>query len=219
MVGQKISLKRDANGNAIQRGLHKIKGLIDGFTGDFTKIGRETITLAYGRGGRGGNTVVGPDMNYGFTVEQNSGSIFALKTDPITGEERKIKINKKRFSSDSGMAELIYSLVVEHKASPSTQLTVDGKGNVVVAAPGEISAIGVSVGRLLANIVNFGGATFIKNEERYMLGHLIPKQFFIAPGNKLVYGENSLDISDFNAISDSDKADLIAYINELYLDC
>ena len=208
----KISLLRDNKGNAVQRGLHKIGGFIDGFKGDFSTIGRNNLTLAYGKGGRGGNVVVGPDMNYGSTYEQNSGAIFALKKDPISGETRKVKINKRRFGDDNGVAELIYRLVVEQGASPVTQLTLNKKGEVVVAQPGQVSVLGISVGRLLANIVNFGESTFVAPEDRGMFAHLIPKQFFLAAGGKLVYGENTMDISNPAAVHPEDKVKLIEYI-------
>lgn len=208
----KISLNR-ANGRAIQRPLGAIKGLIDGFTGkNWESIGVKSITLAYGRGARGLNTVVGVDGVYGTTLEQNSGSIFAVKNDPLTGEPRNIKLNKLRMKDDNGIAELIYKLVVDFGAS-RRQIAFNKAGEIDVAASGDIAELGLTVQKLLMSVVRFGEDTIVPANMREKFKHLIPKQFFVENGI-LTFGENVVSIANPDTISAAEKQALIDYIKE-----
>lgn len=208
----KISLNR-VNGRAIQRPLGAIKGLIEGFTGkNWESIGVKSITLAYGRGARGLNTVVGVDGVYGTTLEQNSGSIFAVKNDPLTGEPRNIKLNKLRMKDGNGIAELIYKLVVDFGAS-RRQITFNKSGEIDVAASGDIAELGLTVQKLLMSVVRFGEDTIVPANMREKFKHLIPKQFFVENGI-LTFGENTMSISNPDTISAAEKQALIDYIKE-----
>lgn len=215
----KISLNRNKEtGAAIQRPVGNILGMIDGFdpqNPDWSKVGVGTLKLAYGRGGRGRNIMVGPDRTYGFTVEQASGAIFVIKQNPVTGFEERIKINKLRMKDDKSIARLVYSLAVRMKASPHAYVTFDKSGKLRPLEPGEIQSFSISANKLLTTIVNFGGQTYIAPEERETLQHLVPKQFYITKdGSKIVYGENYLDITSPNDIPNEKANELIKYIED-----
>ena len=205
----KIKLNRK-NGKPEQRSLSKIKGLIEGFNGDFSIINNNTLSLAYGRGWRGNFTVVGTDGVIGDTQEQNSGSMFAVKIDPVLGTKRKIKLNKRRFSQDKDTAEFIYKLLIDWNMSKG-ELALDRDGNVVLAGDGASNRLGISAEGLLSKIVNFGKRTQINKKDLPMLTHLLPKQFYIE-GNSLYLGEAKFDISNPSGISPEIKAQIIDYI-------
>lgn len=215
----KISLNRDKDtGTAIQRPVGKIVGMIDGFdpaNPDWTKVGVGTLKLAYGRGGRGRNVMVGPEGTHGRTKEQASGAIFVIKQNPVTGFEERIKINKLRMKDDKAVARLIFWLAVKHKASPSTFVTFDSNGKVRVLEPGEITSFSISANKLLKTIVNFGGNTYVDPEDHGFLSHLLPKQFYITnKGTTLVYGENQVDISRYEDMSMEKANEIIKYIED-----
>ena len=155
--------------------------------------------------------VIGVDGFAGHTTEQNSGGMFALKRDPVTGDMRKIKLNKLRFSEEKGMAEFIYKLVVEFSASQG-ELSIDRAGNIVMAGAGASNRIGISAAQLLSKIVNYGDRTIVQKKDEFIMSHLIPKQFF-RDGNILIFGTNSLDISNPSSISEDDKSKLTSYIS------
>lgn len=215
----KISLNRDKDtGAAIQRPVGKIVGMIDGFdpaNPDWTKVGVGTLKLAYGRGGRGRNVMVGPEGTHGRTKEQASGAIFVIKQNPVTGFEERIKINKLRMKDDKAVARLIFWLAVKHKASQSTFVAFDSNGKLRVLEPGEVTSFSISANKLLKTIVNFGGNTYVDPEDQGFLSHLLPKQFYITnKGTTLVYGQNQIDISRYEDISMEKANEIIKYIED-----
>lgn len=208
----KIALNR-LNGMAVQRGLHKIAGMIDGFTGkNFNVINNDTFKLAYARGSKGIYDIVGLYGTYGYTVEQNSGNMFVVKQDPITGENRNIKINKKRFKDDESMVDLIYRLAVDMGAS-AQQITINKEGNIELVTPGAIAELGITANGLLNKIVTFGQKTIVTPSERHRFGHLVKKQFYI-DGTTLHYGDNAIDISNSSMISPDQKKEITDFIRE-----
>ena len=208
----KIALNR-LNGMAVQRGLHKIAGMIDGFTGkNFNVINNDTLKLAYARGSKGIYDIVGLYGTYGYTVEQNSGNMFVVKQDPITGENRNIKINKKRFKDDESMIDLIYRLAVDMGAS-AQQITINKEGNIELVTPGAIAELGITANGLLNKIVTFGQKTIVTPSERHRFGHLVKKQFYI-DGTTLHYGDNAIDISNSSMISPDQKKEITDFIRE-----
>lgn len=202
----KLALNRTEDGRATQRGLHEVKGLLD--ETDPSKIGVANLTLAYGRGERGGNLVVALFESMGITSSENAGGMFITKVDPFDSRnERKIKINKKRVGLDPGAAELIYKLAVDMRGSGARQITINDKGEVIETT--DSSPYGLSAITLLSRMVNFGDVTRVKESDGDTSKEFrLKKQFFIV-GDTLVYGNNHVNIP---TITVAQKQEVMEYI-------
>jgi len=200
----KYALNRDKNGRAVQRALNEIVGLID--ESDVNKLGVHNLTVAYGRGERGGNLVVSLFESMGISNSENSGSIFITKPDPLnSNEEVKIKVNKTRFSDEAGTAELVYKLAVDMRGSTAKQITISDKGEVIETT--DTSPYGLTPALLLSRIVNFDRKTNVSADGKDFLKN---KQFYVESGI-LHYSENTIPLS---LIKENEKAEILKFIND-----